>query len=266
MAVKLQKPFPVKSFRAGEFRPKVIADMMATLGARVLVEPAIPCACGIGADVDTPVRNCPVCSGEGIEYPTALNVETRALISGLEKHRDTQAPYGAFDDGEVSITLQAEQPPPDRSRITVLDSVMQMQVIRRRASSGVDVFRHPIVTPDHFVVGPDADDEATTGVLFVRKTAADGTGGAILTEGTDFAVTVAGAVDWSLGDALGSAPTAGTGGYAILYFARRRYVVTRHPHVLRQSEIKFKLPAQQAFRMPVQVFAKLDNDTSTRSY
>lgn len=260
MPTPLNRPFPAKSFRMGEFNPRLFRDLFATQGRRVRINPASECPCTLSSDHSERRRDCPVCDGEGFEWPAALQVDTRAIITSLENARDTLATYGRFDAGTVRVTLQGEQPPAHRSRITLLDDVMQLQVLRRRGSGSVDTLRHPIVTPGQFVVGPLEANVATSGLLWLRR-AEDGVGGDALTLGTDFTVNGSGNIDWTLGDTAGTAPAHGEA-YAFVAFVNLRYVVVDHPHVVRNAEVKFKLPTQQRAYMPVQCYARLDNLTS----
>lgn len=231
-------------------------------GVRVRFEPAAECPCQTGADRDRQLMGCPICNGLRFEYPEALQVETRAIISDLSKSRGTQSRPGVVDSGQVRVTVRGEYAPGERDRFVLLDAFLRVQSLRTRSATGTDRPRHPIIVPDGLVIGPEATDMATSGVLHVRVMDADtGEGGAVVEEGLDFEV-VDGTVDWTLGDALGTAPAPGTGRYSMLYFARPAYVVENAPHAIRIRTVRFKTPEPRRDIMPAQVFARLEQRLS----
>jgi len=83
-----------------------------------------------------------------------------------------------------------------------------------------------------------------------------------LFEGVDFDVWD-GQIDWSRGDASGSAPAApdGTergGRYAISYLIHPRYLVVGAPHMARDQWVSVAAGGQALARFPVEGAAKLD--------
>jgi len=248
-------------FRGAEFDPRKFYDLLSTQGTRVDLWPAVECPCYISSETDQPRRDCTVCDGKRFEYPAGLRVSARAIFQDLGRDRDLQAKHGDLFIGTGSFTLRGEYALPDHSYIILTDAFVVLQRIRQRAASGTtDTLRDPIIVPSGLIVGPTAADTATSGVMYVRKATATGLGGDVLVEGTDFAVTDAGAIDWTLGVARGTAPAAG-GAYSITYYAKPRYVVERAPHVVRMAEVKLARAAQTRAVMPTQVFARLDNRT-----
>lgn len=100
------------------------------------------------------------------------------------------------------------------------------------------------------------------GVTHLRLRNASDQGGAVLVQDVDFGITATGAIDWTLGDIAHTAPTAG-GWYAVTYYTHPRYAVINLPHVIRDTQMKMKYPAQIPGVMPVQCYAKLDNRGTT---
>lgn len=254
---------PIKSMRV-DIDPKMIRDEIWMKGLRVVWEQAAACPCrrifssaGRSAATSEPREGCIECQGSGLIYHSPN--EVRAVVLGAETH-DKIEQYGVNANGMVRITLLGEHLPSFQDRFTVLDYFMVYREVRQRVGT-VDAVRAPIVR--HTVqVGTEADptvpENLDVAVLYCRRSGEDGVlMPGELSDGTDFEVTVDGKLDWTKGDALGTAPPVG-GWFAASYFTNPRYVVESIPHVTRVTRVAAKAPEPLLTMLPVQVDARLD--------
>ena len=260
MALVINPPWLVQPERVDGLPADAFIGLLQTEGQRALYMPAIECVCQVGAERDRERVDCPVCDGERHAHPVALQVETRVLAQDVTRDKNLMSRIGSFEAGTIKITMRGEFCPGVHDHVRLLDAVLRMQALRTRSASGVDVLRHPIVVPDNLVIGPLETDVAETGVIYVQvQNPTTGLPGAVLQEGVDFDVTVAGAVDWAKGDVLGAAPLAGTGRYSITYFTRPVYVFGYQTHAVRRAQTEFGVAATKWQIMPIMLLATLDN-------
>jgi len=98
----------------------------------------------------------------------------------------------------------------------------------------------------------------TVGVTHVRIQAEDGTAGETATEGIDFAISD-GEIDWSLGDALGTAPPVGRK-FTATYYAHPRFIAIEDSYSARDSYLWTKTKLENPplhLQLPVTVSARL---------
>lgn len=230
----------------------------------LLWEQATPCPCRENEDSEAPRYACPICSGTGWEYETGIAI--KGVVAGASTQDNRFREIGWWIDGIIEVTVAPELCPGIQDRYALPRSAMIVQDIPRRKGT-VDVLRWPAVQRGMLVEISGTEQQVELSVLRLRVGNADGTAGALLTLGTDFAVTAAGAIDWTLGIARGTAPAIGQR-YAIRYYGSPRYIVQSRPHAMRDTKVwrqhggEKKVPSEFA-ALPVQSIAKLDWDQRT---
>lgn len=210
-------------------------------GLRLLWERAALCPCGskglevlpsselrsqlvaaaIPGDTDAHDALCPVCFGEGVIYYASQ--EIRALALGMQINYQPQGLTGDYAPGYAAVTTFPEHQPNYRDRFTVLDTQILYQDTHTRTAQTVESLRFPI-TPRTLRLSTGNESVNT---LYAVKTGADwrvDPSDYVLTEGVDFEVTLQGRIDWTLGDAGGTAPVEGAR-YAFSYFSNPRFLV-----------------------------------------
>lgn len=199
--------------------------------------------------------DCSECRGNGILYHSAQS--TRVMVQGATRQAAMFRQYGEYADQMVRVTWFPENKPAKFDRITLVDATVVEDEIGVRTAATVEQLRHPVATPENMFTGGGADQvtpvPVDVGVTYCRVADDEGTlYPDPLVEGTDFEVTAAGDIDWTLGDGLGSAPTVGER-YSMKYFTNPVYVVWNFPHVLRAQYSVRKSVAEQFQVLPVHV-------------
>ena len=197
--------------------------------------------------------DCPLCDGVGYFWHTPQ--EIRAIVTAGSSTTDAFAQYGEYARGMMSVSTLPEHLPAYGDRFTVKNSVRVYRETRVRTSDAVESLRYPIQARTLDL----ATGETVVRVLRLQYADANGLSALnnTLTEGVDFEVTAGGAIDFTLGVALGTAPAEGIR-YSVAYFARPRYYVADHPHTHRDSVRKFKSTAESPLALPVQVRCTLE--------
>lgn len=197
--------------------------------------------------------DCALCDGRGYFWHSPQPI--RAVLTSGSSKTDAYAIYGEYGRGMVSVTTLPEHLPAYGDRFTVLNSVMVYRETRTRSSNAVESLRYPAQTRTLDL----ATGETEARILRLQFADAQGVSDAAntLVEGVDFVVSPDGALDFSLGDANGSAPVEGIR-YSVSYFARPRYYVASHPHTHRDSTRKRKQPAETPLMLPIQVECSLE--------
>ena len=274
MAPLLPSRYPNKLTPRSDFRNEQFRKLVASHGLRVTWEQAAPCPCSmagvefVGASStltaalslnsadgnNTEARaDCPLCQGSGVLYHSSQ--EIRAIFTRATAQVDAFRAYGLYERHTAAFTFLPEHLPGYQDRLTLIDSAIRFQEIRTRGAGTVDTLRAPVFTRTlDLSTGPK-----DIGVLHLHKAQSDGqvvAGGALDPE-THSTVTAEGALDWSPGLALGTAPAQGER-YSVTYTARPRYVVTGHPHTLRDTWVKVKKPAPTHQALLVQADAVLE--------
>ena len=125
-----------------------------------------------------------------------------------------------------------------------------------RTANAIEALRYPIQARTLDL----ANGETVVRVLRLQYADANGLSAEAnsLTEGTDFfTVTADGELDFSLGDASGTAPAEGQR-YSVSYYARPRYYVASHPHTHRDSTRRRKSATESPITLPIQVECSLE--------
>lgn len=209
----------------------------------------VPCPCrsqlSVGytlaqsQSVDTYESNatCAGCNGTGV-----LFVDSQEILGVLsqfgEANKFAQA-FGRLRPGECHLTLLPEHIPDMDDRFTMLDRTITMSETLRR-DGDTSRLRFPIATKV-VELGNEYDPtilekkELRVLGLWVADTDGTYTPRPSLVEGVDFEV-VDGAIDWTLGDALETAPAEGTP-FSVRYYANPVYKVTELARVCRDTQI-----------------------------
>lgn len=245
----------------GESRPRIDFDLdeferqIQTHGYRTLWEQAAVCACR-NFDSNQPKPDCPICNGKGWEYHSEQEIPS--IVDSLSLKPEGWIAFGEYVSGMATFTVKALHAPGRWHRYTLLDSVMEHSEICRRRPGAVTALSYPVAEISQSEIIDGALCSVTRGVLRLRLVdPSTNLPGAMLYQGQDFNLTAAGLIDWSAGDALGTAPAPGAA-FSVSYLYHPRYVVTEHPHVIRDTNSALQRATPIHERMPVQVMARLD--------
>lgn len=202
-----------------------------------------------------PRVNCTECSGTGNLYFNSQRV--KALFLSANQDEGLRQLYGERASGMVRVTVNHEHKPSIGDRYTAIPkegdtpgevSTFATDETRTRTAATVESLRYPIVVRQ-YEVGDGADptlpEVRTLGIVYCRRADVNGElVGNVLVEGTDFVVTAAGDIDWTLGDGLTTAPVEDAR-YAVKYFSAPVYVVENIPHQHRDQQIKVRDPENE---------------------
>lgn len=260
MGVALKPAYPVKSLGRVDVDVRGFMEALNDKGYLVTWEQRALCSCVEDTDDHQPLVDCPVCAGRGEYWHTpqdAKCIMTRFEYSEMAKH------IGEFMPGTVLATFAPEQLPGIRDRFTLQNSVLSFGEVLARTAGSVQTHgranggtRYPIVSRTLRLDVEGTPATRTINVLHLRKNGASGYPTTELTEGTDFDIT-SGSLDWTKGDALGTAPAVGVG-FTISYFAHPRYMILDFAHAIRDSFVKFKAATSTFTPLPLNMMARLD--------
>jgi len=266
--VLLPSRIPAKITPRVDLDPEGLRKFIVENGLRATWEQAADCPCvrrtqevvlGFGYPTLTSDQttsdaraDCTVCGGKGYYHHSSQPIV--ALFVSAHTEPERFAPWGEYARGMVSITTLPEHIPGLFDRFTLTDSVLVFRESRRRTSATVESMRYPIVTRTlDLSTGPTA-----VAVFAAQRTDAAGvtTPADSMAVGVDF-VVVGGQIDWTLGDALGSAPVEGAW-YAISYYARPRFVAVDYPHSFRDTWVRRKTAEPTFAPLPTSSMARLE--------
>ncbi len=221
-----------------------------TKGLRFWWELGTPCPCraltSIGTtdphDTDTlqPDNTCSGCDGTGVLFQSGQFV--RGIASGLSDRGVLTGKFSNFmRPGDLHVSLLREHEPDVNDRFMLIDDpAVWTETRKREAGVGeLEELRFPIVTKKLRLGTGNGDEEeqpAWTEVRVLSMRVA-GTDGKLLErtlqDGIDFEI-VDGRIDWTLGDARGTAPP--IGGYlGVRYYTYQVYKVSERIHSARVS-------------------------------
>ena len=256
------KARPRVDFSMVEFK-----KLMYTKGVDLTWEQCAECPCSQRADAfplgslieSTNVttgearQDCTLCKGRGYFWHSAQDI--RAILTGASADTNKYALYGQYARGMVSLTLLPEHLPAYGDRYTVRESVQVYREDKVRVAGALQELRYP-VTPRLLDL---ATGSVELGVLRIQRASASGlsTEADALEEGVDFVVTEAGLVDFTLGDARGTAPEVGAR-FTASYYSQPRYYAVDSPHTHRDSTLLRKSATERPLLLPVQVHCSLE--------
>ena len=255
-AGSLGLPSGIKDKPRVDFRVNDFVRVIEAKGYRVAWQRALPCPCvPINDQTDQPNPNCTLCNGQGwilfkpayavtdtrtIGTLTALQTQisadaavVRAVMTGLTGNKTPYQDIGPRLEGQLMITMRAENKLAYYDRITNLDAVAVYAQITTMESGATLPLRYPAVS-----------------VNLLRSE------GAVYTEGTDYSVST------GVVTVLANAIPEGTR-VACHYLVHPSWRVMEHPHNVRLTPVKTKqgtlvTPSGNPSDLPVQGVAKLE--------
>ena len=251
--------WPTKVSPEIDFDDKSFPNLIVSRGIEATWDVAMRCPCGEGTD-SAPLPGCPVCDGRGWFFPLAQDVIL--IAQGMSRDYSGKfESYNPMEVGELSISTRGEWVPAWYDRITLTAARMTKSAIMRRRSDPnqgehVERLLYPISAMEY------ANDGGTTtsvDVIYLRPATAASIPGPPMVKGVDYAITVDGELDFTLGDGLGTAPARGAA-FTIAYKMKPVFRVVSHPHSIRRTRTRKKQPAgaPKPHRLPCQFLARLE--------
>lgn len=256
---------PVKLTPRADFKPEQFRKMIFSHGLDVKWEQASECPCSQNATdygfnpstlasssgaLNQHRSDCPACKGRGYLYHSSQTI--KAVVTGARKQDERfSASVGAseYHDGMIGLTLLPEHLPALGDKFTLLQSAILYRETLAKGAGNTDKTRYPIFKREHDLAG----GKTTFGVRYLIPATAQGQVAlnTNLTEGNDFNVDVNGLISWIN-------PIAQNLRFSIEYYANPVYIISNHPHVIRDSKRAFKAPAPFFIDLPVYAEAKLE--------
>jgi len=249
-------PAGVKDKPRVDFTPNDFVRLIEAKGYRVAWQRASPCPCvPINTQTDQVNPNCTLCRGQGwiLFKPAAAVTDTRtigqltplqaqlasnaavvrAIMTGLTATKYPYQDIGPRLEGQLNVTMRAENKLAYYDRIVNLDSVAVYAELTETDNTGVLPLRYP-----------------ATAVNLLRSESK------VYVEGTDYTV-VAGAVTWATGAVVSGVRV------VCHYLTHPSWRIIEHPHNVRLTQVKAKTaspltPAGDPSDLPVQAIAKLE--------
>lgn len=223
-------------------------------------ESAIRCPCSETRGNKSNRPDCPLCAGDNgwiFVRPQIVHV----VMGGFQRERDQFDRLTDLETGRTYITIRSEHAPTFMDRLVLLDARMPFRAKLERTATladPVERLRWPIVSKSIDLTNGTRLD---IGVEYLIPADEDGLPMDPLVEGADFDVVFdadgRGSIDWTKGDALGTAPAPGSM-YAIRYQTRPVLRVQTHPHAVRDTRQRLRIPADIPVPLPVQVMTQLE--------
>lgn len=259
--VQVRKPQRIRvDFRATDLRRLILQK-----GMTMLWEQAARCPCeekhtagGAVGSAGHFQTNCPACFGRGVIYHSPL--EITGIFEDATSNPKRFEVYGEQAPGMAGLTTLPEHTVNFLDRLLLTNNRMTYSETKIRRKK-LERLRWPIV-PRDIRIGYEYDPAIpvveTYKTMYVRK--ADDTGAIVpgeLLEGIDFDITDSGEIDWTRGDARGTAPISGQR-YSMQYQGRPSYIVTDIPYSFRDTTVKLKNPAPVFTELPRRAICKLE--------
>lgn len=226
-----------------DFDPQGFRRVLLQHGMPVQWEYGMVCPCKrtqtrheVVATSDEARADCTACNGTGILYGPPQ--ESIGILQEVKEAAKLSTILGQYSEGDAFLTMPPEHIPDRLDRITLMAGTRVLSETRQRTAAAVEALRYPILRRV-FNVG-NADESpgsvaAELGVMYARFTNTSGeTQVRDLLEGTDFTVTDAGRIDWTIGDDASTAPATGAW-YSVRYFARPVFKVVGFPFLRRDT-------------------------------
>jgi hypothetical protein len=248
----------VNSSRA-DVDPKLLLEHIYNKGIIATWWAAARCPCGTPGRPADP--DCPVCRGDGWDFFASQVV--RVLAVGLRTDLSLFEKANLMIPGSGVFCVRPEHSPAFMDRLVLEHSritLSEMRVRRATLDDPIEQLSYPIVGQPYRRAPTDEEPNPEPGmidVLLLRAQDADGLVGDPLVNGEDFEIGDGGTIDWSLGDAAGTAPPVGKQ-FSIYYKTRPVYRVTSDSHVVRDTMTKWKVEIPEHQYLPVQFQAKLE--------
>lgn len=227
-----------------DFREQEFIRAIRTKGYFVRWRKAMLCVCRTQQTEQARVPGaCDICDGSGYFYIDPHDIQ--AIMTGLIKSTDIYRKPGRWTSGESAITVEPQYRIGYRDSIEMLDAIStfnewiikgERRGIRAKLPDGVDSARYRIVTVNALMY-------ATADQTVVR-----------LDEDLHFKINANGWIEWT---AEGNKIPDGTV-LSLHYEFHPVYIVTSHPHALRETVSSQKKKRQTVVRLPLQASVLLD--------
>lgn len=253
MQFPLSDPTKLRPMQGLEIDMVKFRQLLHLNGWRLTWEQAAKCPCRESPESDHPRPDCTVCGGFGWDYHDAQ--EVKAIVTSAIQVAQPLQRHSTWGRGHFFVSTMPEQLPGYGDRFTAKQSIFLMKDFATRTANASDRLRYK-VAPRTMILSTGT---VTVGVTYCRPATADGiAANTVLVEGTDFAVTAGGEIDWTLGDNLGTAPAAGIR-YSMTYYAHPRLVVIEDMYSARDSLNWKKNPNPPTHKpMPTRVMCRLE--------
>ena len=261
----LNSRVPNKLIPRADFKPEQFRKVIMSHGMDLSWQQAAECPCSnpsgdygfslSGQSNTFSEQNrsdCPACFGKGYIWHSKQDI--RAVVTGLRKEDQRFSDVGGteYSKGQIGITLLPEHLPALGDRFTVLSSAIVYRETLIRSNTLTDKPRYPIIKRSHDLNGGVLE----FGLRYL--VVADANGIIDLNsqpvKDVDYQVDVNGSVEWLNAQ---TAPQQDQR-FSIEYYANPTYLVTSHPHVVRDTQIQFKAPAPYHSELPVYAEATLE--------
>jgi hypothetical protein len=244
-----------------DFDPEQFYGILDGFGLECTWEQATDCPCLQNDQTDQPDINCAVCAGRGVEYYNPRIINALFGRPGT-MDPDELAQQGQDWEGEVQVTVRPEFTLHYQDRLTINDAVIWFSEVRERVDATTQNLRYTIANR---VLEYQRDDDVgvqlaiTENVDRLTYFKSDNHEELVsLVRDQDFTVTEDGAIDWSLGDVTGRAPSTGRL-FSVKYLINPIWVVLGlRPYPTQNLYSTTKLPAKTLLHLPMSVSAQLD--------
>lgn len=245
-----------------QFDPMEFRRVLLQHGSPFQWEYAMVCPCkriqtrgAIVIASDEARGDCPACYGTGILMGPPQ--DTIGVLQDTKEVLKLSTPIGQYSEGDAFISVPPEHMPDRLDRYTLKAGCRVLNEVRKRTADAVESLRYPILRRKFDVGNTDkspGERLVEVGVLYARFTDISGViQTRDLLEGTDFVVTDAGRIDWTLGDDALTSPPEGAW-YSIRYYARPVFRVSGFPYIRRDTFTQDTCQAQANFAyLPVLV-------------
>lgn len=261
----LNSRVPNKLIPRADFKPEQFRKVIMSHGMDLSWQQSAECPCSnpsadYGFNIASQstayseqARNdCEACYGRGYIWHSKQQI--RAVVTGLRKDDQRFSDIGGteFSKGQIGITLLPEHLPALGDRFTVLSSAIVYRETLTRSNTLIDAPKYPIIKRSHDLIGGVIEFGLRHLVVSDINGVVDLNAQPL--KGTDYQVSATGQIEWL--DAQ-TAPAQGQR-FSIEYYANPTYIVTSHPHVVRDTQIQFKAPAPYHAELPIYAEATLE--------
>jgi hypothetical protein len=239
-----------------DFSKSEFDSVVAGFGFNCVWEQAIICPCRNNSQTEQPDPLCSNCDGGGREYYNPKSI--RAVFMQPEFEPDSLKTYGEWWGGKSVITVRAENPVGYLDRLTVKDVVIWYSEIIKRKAGETASLRYPVASRTMSYVHEKTGEARDITESIDRLSCMRGGKRVVLDKDVDFVVTGDGKIDFSKGDAMGTAPPVGAH-FSAKYYINPVWVITSlKPHAIQNAWTATGVPKPTMLDLPASVTAQLD--------
>jgi len=261
----LNSRVPNKLIPRADFKPEQFRKVIMSHGMDLQWQQSAECPCSnpsgtYGFNVSSAAsahseqnrNDCPACFGRGYVWHSSQQI--RAVVTGIRKEEQRFSDVGGteYGNGQIGITLLPEHLPALGDRFTVLSSAIVYRETIVRGPTLIDALRYPIVRRSHDLASGVLEFGIRYLILADSNGIVDVSSQPV--KGTDYQLSAGGGVQWLN---MATAPNEGTR-YSVEYYANPSYIITNHPHAVRDTQIQFKAPTPYHAELPVYAEARLE--------